>query len=336
MEHVKLLSMTALLTVLIWIVADSLINEPAVLEPDIVLTPAQGVPNLLVERVEDVDYRVHVVGPRRELDRIEAARPLNIQLEVAEQEDGVVSLDLKDLISQQWGDYPRVAVVSVDPPTIRAKIDHWSTVTVPVVPRRFTLDYESPPQIEPSQVTLRMPGSLLRELRAKNPELQLDVDVEQFLRDHGTGEPIDINIPLDGSAFGAGVTVTPARVRVTATIRLQRVTRQVLVPLRFVISPGVLGRPEVLVHPNGEPITLLPPHPFTVNGPPEVIRRIESGDIKLEGLIRLKAAHLEEPGVVRVFTPELFIPPGQAPGIELAETPGTVEFRVKTADSPAP
>ena len=94
-------------------------------------------------------------------------------------------------------------------------------------------------------------------------------------------------------------------------------------PILLAVSFANLEKPYRPVTRDGAPLEL-EARTITVTGPSEEVAKLVRGDTRAYGIIRLKEVDLEELGVVKLTTPEYHLPPG----VELAEPPQPVEFKL--------
>ncbi|MGD2109416.1 MAG: hypothetical protein PVI86_08485 [Phycisphaerae bacterium] len=342
MEQVKLLSMTAILTVLIWISADSMVNETVPLSVVLEPVPAPTAPGLLVEPPEPGQvYEVQVAGPRRIVEDIQARpAPLHARFKVAERPTGSaeISIDratLKAELAEQWHEFRNLTVVAVDPPTLAVAVDHRITREVDIVLKTLTLAYDVEPQLSRSTATVRMRESRLAERPAGQP-LQIDVaaDAERLLHEAPLGERATIHVTLDSTQFGPDAELNPPAVDVTAKLKARRITERVpTVPVLLAVSFANLEKAYRPATRDGSPLALVT-QTLAVTGPPDEVTKLVRGTSRAYGVIQLKEEDLEQLGVLKLMTPEYHFPPG----IVLAEEPQPIEFKLIKAseaeDSP--
>jgi hypothetical protein len=164
-------------------------------------------------------------------------------------------------------------------------------------------------------------------------DLQLDItdDVERLLKERPPGERVTVRVPLDARRFGAGAELNPAGVNVTATVKAHRRTAVIpTVPILVAVSFANLERPYQAVSREGTPLTLVT-QSVTVVGPIEDVNRLERGATRIYGVIHLKQQDLEQINVLRVMTPDYYLPPG----VSIAEPTAPIEFKLVVTESKA-
>lgn len=333
MEQLKLLGMTIVLTVLIWASADSLVNEVVTVRVTFDVAPAANT-NMLVQVNPDNQgqlYEMQVAGPRRAVDAVQDREPLRLRLYIPEHPTGAFDEPLREdmlkrAMVEQWGEFHRLSVLSVRPPSLPVLVDHMLTRDVDITLNRLSLAYDVAPQLKRSNATVRIRESRLRELAPSGavPPLDISTDLERQLRKRVAGEAERVSVALDARIYGPDATLTPDTVEVTATVKADRMTAQIpTVPIKPVISYENLGKPYLAVSQDGAPLTLVT-QTIQVTGPTEDVAKLLSGETRAFGFIQLKQADLHELGVLKAWTPEFYLPPN----VQLAQEPEPIEFKL--------
>jgi len=334
MEQVKLLSMTAVLTVLIWAGADSLVNQAVTVQVSFEVIPLAST-DMLIEidpAARSQPYEVQLAGPRRIVESVQARdEPLVVRLREADQASGPLSISLdkgkiKRAMADQWREFRKLAVLSIDPSTLPVTIDHIVSREVDITLRRLTLAYDDEPQLKRTATTVRMRESRFNELfqPGQRPQIDITADVERLLRSKSPGRSTTILVNLDGTPFGPDADFTPDTVEVTATVKADRDTAEIpTVPIKPVVSFGNLGKALKAVARDGTELTLVT-QTIRVTGPTDSVAALIRGDTRAYGFVQLKEADLAELDVLRSWTPEFQLPPG----IELAAQPDPIEFKL--------
>jgi hypothetical protein len=233
-------------------------------------------------------------------------------------------------MAEQWNEFRKLTIVSVQPDTLPVIVDHWITKDVDVVMKRLTLAYDLEPQLQRTPVTARLRESRLNEL-PPGQTLNIDVaaDVERLLKEQPAGKRVTIPVTLDSRPFGPDAELTPGTIEVTATVKAQRTTAQVpTVPILFAVSFPNLEKPYRAVTRDGAPLSLVT-QTITVTGPTDEVTRLLRGATRAYGIIRLKEDDLDQIDVLKLITPEYHLPRG----IELAEEPPSIEFKLTNTAS---
>ncbi len=315
MEQARLLSTTTILTALIWVSADSLVNESVSVFVTFDLTPAAGAQDMLMEVTAPGAFELEVSGPRRVVEAVQEQAPLEIRLRVQDRPTigpDRIRLDrawLKQELSEQFSDFKKLTVVSIRPDSIPVIVDRWVTVDADLVLGRLSLAYEVEPQLKRSTVAVRLRKSDLDQLPEERP-LQLDIsgDVERLLKEQSVGESVTIPVTIDARKLGSETQLTPNVVEVTATIKAQRRTVEIsTVPILVAVSFANLAKPYAAVSPEGEPLTLIT-RTISVTGPTEAVNRLERGLTRAYGTIHLKEADLDSLNELKLLTPDIHLP----------------------------
>ncbi len=316
MEQARLLSTTTILTALIWVSADSLVNESVSVFVTFDLTSAAGAQDMLLEvTAPGGAFELEVSGPRRVVEAVQQQAPLKIRLRV--QDRSVIGPDrirldrawLKQELSEQFSEFKKLTVVSIRPDSIPVIVDRWVTVDADLVLGRLSLAYEVEPQLKRSTVAARLRQSDLDRLPEGRP-LQLDIsgDVERLLKEQSVGQSVSIPVTIDARKWGSDTQLTPNVVEVTATIKAQRRTVEIsTVPILVAVSFANLEKPYAAVSPEGEPLTLIT-RTISVTGPTEAVNRLERGLTRAYGTIHLKEADLDALNELKILTPNIQLP----------------------------
>jgi len=336
MEQVKLIATTVVLTVLIWVTADSLVSETVKVGVTFDLQPADAAVGMLVEAGPEArSAEIQVVGPRRVVDGLDP--PLRVRLPVADLPTGPRALPLQlDVLQQrltdQYSEFRKLRVVAVTPARLPIEVDHLIERKFDVILRPLTLAYDVEPQVSRNSVTVRMRESAAQELdQAGQPaELNIAGEFERLVERQPAGESVTITVRLDNRLFGVGAELIPPTVDVTATLKAQRRTATVpTVPILLAVSFANLERPYRAVTPDGGTLVT---RAILVTGPADAVARLLRGETRAYGVIQLKEADLVAAGTPRLATPDFHLPPG----VELAEDPAPVEFRLIEVPREAP
>lgn len=336
MAQARLLSMTAVLTALIWASADRLVNESVVIQATFTPVPVNDASNMLVATADARDrLEVTLTGPRRLIDAARTRGPLPVRLPVPELETGTSTFRIEDetlrreLIDRSI-DFDRLRVVNIDPREIELAIDHIVERPVELTARAVALGYESEPQIRLNSVRVRLRESTAAALPDdERLTYEIGPEIERQLKERPFGRPQTLNITLDARVYGPNAEFIPPSVEVTATVRSERVTQQIpAVPVLVAMSVANLSKSVQAVARDGTPLTLLN-QAITVTGTPDAIARLAQGGSRMYGIIQLKQEDLENLGQVKLVTPEYHLPKD----VELASPPQPIELRLVTPDS---
>lgn len=336
MEQVKLLSLTSVLTALIWWSADSLVNDSVVLVVSITPQPALNAPSMRVAvDGEPPLFQVEVSGPRKIIEDLQSRGGMKIRLTVPERPTGPYQVPLdrtsvKQAISDQWPEFRRVSVSSITPTALPVVVDHLVSKTVEIVARRLVLSYEVEPQLQPTSATVLMRESEFNKL-PPGQALQIGIgqDLERILRDQQAGRSVSVFVTLDARRFGPDAVITPSRVDVTATVRAERQTVEIpTVPILFAMSFANLEKRCRPVSRDGDPLPLMT-QTIAVTGPRDDVARLQRGETRAYGIIQLKQEDFEILGVLKLVTPEYRLPRN----IELAQPPAPIEFKLAPVDA---
>ncbi len=235
MEQVKLLSMTAVLTLLIWAAADSLVSETVTVTATFEFVPASGDSTMLIDAPEGAgSCELEISGPRKAVEAVQAQSPLTARIRLSDLPTGPATIALeRDALARALGEavreFRKLTIIATRPASVRVVVDHVVTVPVNLNLARLTMRYDVEPQLARTAVDVRMRESRYRELAAGGEAIQLDLspDVDRLFRDQPEGESVTIPVTLDGRSFGPDAVLDPQTVGVTAAIKARRSTQDV-------------------------------------------------------------------------------------------------------------
>jgi len=328
MERLQLLAMTAVLTVLIWVAADSLVTEVGSVGVTLRLVPPG---TMLVQMNSPVErFELQVSGPRRTVEAVQAHGTYNVRWPIEERPNGEASIPLdrfllKDVMADQWKEFGKLSIVAVEPAAVPVIVDHLVMLDGDLVMNRLTSQFDVEPQLQRSNVTVRVRESSLGG-QASDQRIPIDVsaDLERLLKEQPVGKSVTLRLPLDARRFGSDAEITPATVEFTASVRAQRVVERIpTVPVLVAMSFTSLDAPLQALARDGTPLTLVT-QTIAVAGAPEDVARLSRGETRAYGVIQIKEDDLAQLGVLKLTTPEYHLPKG----VELAEPPPSVEFQL--------
>ena len=323
MAQVKLLAMSALVTVLVWMSADQLLTESATVQ--VIVDPVATAGESYTVSLRDPTaggFQVVLSGPREVIARFRESGPWTIRLPIEARTTGPIGVPVLDALRKNRTRFSGLTVDSVVPEYLEAVVDRDIVVSLPVWVDKGALDYDVDPTVEPDHVQVTISE---QRFNAVPPEKRrLVLRAESMLRNRKKGELLSFPVPLEAKVDGVDVKVVPARVNLRATVRELRITDTIAaVPVRFSSSVDLANEFRIELRNRSTLLT----QPITVRGPAELVDRLVAGDIRVTGLIALNRDDTLDPGRYRAKRP-VFV--GLPPGVELAnpEAVESVEFRL--------
>jgi hypothetical protein len=304
-EQVKLIAVAVVVTLLVWTTADQLLSDT--LEVPVTVQP-HAAPG--TQMIVDTDppgqnrFIMTLTGPKRVVEQVRREGGLEVTIEVPDVPNGPRLIDVKKEMAGYQEQFRGLRVEAVDPPEIRLLIDRRTTVTMPVQVERGNLEYEVPPTVEPRDIQVTLSELGLQRLEGQQRVL---LDVEDLLRDRPKGEPQRIEgVPLPSRVGGVEVGLEPDTVTVFATLREQSKNGTIAaVPIVVGSSVDIFNRYEVETR---EGTTLIT-RAITVRGPPAVVDRLVSKDLRVTGLVYLTADLVAQADEFRELSPTFDLPP---------------------------
>lgn len=326
MQQARLLGITALLSVMVWLVADHSLTEVANIRVRLEFLPtedqnmrvalAEGEPNIV---------NVSVAAKRSIIQKYRTQEIISVRLPVSPRASKTYRIPLLEQLrsAQELRD---VGVQEVVPPDVDIEVDRDTTVRMPIsVQTSGALKHRIPPSVEPDEVSVIISERALAHLTEDQRVVTLNAD--EFLKTADVGKLGSINVPLRQVVEGISVQVDPDHVALRYEIeeRLESTTIPA-VPIKIEASADIFNGYTVEFKDAGPVLT----QPLTVKGPRELIERIESGELRIHGVIALTAANKAAAGSFQYVTPVFKLPKG----IERIAPPEAVEFRLVPRNSP--
>lgn len=323
MEQLKLVSVTVVLTLLIWTTAHQLVSETAEIEVIIRPAPTGGGAVRVETDPPGLDhFRLTVTGPKRVVDRVRdlvRARELPpLSVTVPDHLEGPQTVDMHEALSRAHDQLLGLRIDKVDPPEVKVIIDHLQTVTMPVHLDGGLLECDVPPQAEPAEVAVTLPSSVLDRLAVRRVPLA----VEGLLRDKPEGEPLEIpGVPLAAKLGGAQVSIDPPTVTVRATLRKRSKTGTIMaVPITIQASVETFNRFRVETRDGRTLIS----RAITVQGAPAVVDALVAGRTAVTGRIVVTGDTAAQAGQFIELQPVFDLPPE----VRLGSPVAPVELRL--------
>jgi hypothetical protein len=328
----KVLSATALMTILVWASADQLLTETAEVSVRIDVRGDKN-SNVVASLERDTSDIIHVTvsGRQADVSRLrENIGAVVVVLKIGEERIknrslGIARFSLRELLRDERGVFAGCAVQDVQPENIAINIDRRITVTLPVRARGGTLDYSVAPRTEPDTLEATVLESLFAPIAEANPHLVLNC--ETYLADQPEAVPAELRVPIGLAIHSDLVSVRaealrPDVVTLRATMRRHLKTGTVqAVPIKFLVSRGMFNRYELDFR-DENPVDTLS---ITVTGPVDAIDRLVTGETKVFAKINIGSPDTLTAGSYLFFKPEFDLPPG----VVLADDQTIPEFEIR-------
>jgi YbbR domain-containing protein len=323
MAQLKLIAMSVLLTVLVWVSADQLLLEsttlPVTIEP---VATGEGSYTVSTPGDRPPRFQVTLTGPQQVIARFKDTGPLTIPLPIETHATGPVNVNVLDALRKEPGPFAGLTVDSVSPAYLEVVVDRDMNVSLPVWVDKGALDYDVDPSVEPDHVQVTISERRYRTLPEEKRRLTLRA--ESLLKNKKKGELLSFAVPLEAKVEGVEVKVAPPQVNLRATVRELRVTDTIAaVPIRFSGSVDLWNEFQIELRNRSTLLT----QPITVKGPAELVARLVGGDIKVTGQITISRDDTLDAEHYRAKKP-VFV--GLPAGVELADPDAIegVEFRL--------
>jgi hypothetical protein len=328
--RVKQFVVVAIVTVLIWLLAESESVRVEKVPVDLSFRPEQDATRLVVTGPEFgpvIPAMITLQGPAARVDALAGkirSKLISLQpgIDGVPADPGRRTIDLRDVLRGLPSvRESRVAIAAVDPEVIPVEVDNLVTreVRVKVVAPDGQF-LEGAPEPSPATVSLKLPEAAAAKLP---PDLELPARIAPSdLANRTEGRRITLtNVAVelpDGIKGMEGVRLTPPAVNVGVTLR-SRVTSYTLptVPVHIRLAPTETAMWDIQIPPESRLLT-----DVAVSGPREDIDQIRSGKLKPIAYVSLSFEELEKAAAA-----------GQPIEKEpiFSELPTSVKFDVKQA-----
>jgi len=268
---------------------------------DLAITPDQ-------EQTVKLSFRSST-GAFQNLTRLIAQGPIELPVSVSASGEPEQSVVLEPLLLESALGDIGISDLTVQPEVMPVRVEQMVTVPLPVSVRTGDVRLAGPPQVEPLQVSARLPSSLANGQRPPRLEVRLD-STDLTALEVNVPHTLDLPLQLPARLAGSRVTLDQATARVTFTIRKQSDSYTIpLVPILVVGPPSQMADYELTLDEN---LRVL--RDVRVSGPSDAIERIRSGDTQVVAQFRLTASDLEQQVTSAPLT--LTLPQGvQAEGV---------------------
>lgn len=298
--HLRTGLIVTLITVMVWLLAESRVVRTRSLEPQIVLTTVnpEGEAEMVVRQRAGQDpirtVRVSMTGSLAGLDRFARLLQNRIELRVGRDipaEPGLHEIDLKHILRES----PDLAVhgliiTQVTPPTIWVDVDEVVSKELPVqvdIPEGVELD--GVPRSDPASVRVVGPKRAIEQLKAQHVIAKVMPGVIGQLV-QGRLETIPgvlIQMPdaeVGGDEdLGDEIQTEPSQVDIRLTLKSQTDRWTIgRLPIQILIAPGEVGKWDVQVSDSDKDLVNV-----QIEGPASAIELVRSGKVVPQAVVQL-------------------------------------------------
>lgn len=325
--HIRTFMIVTLITVMVWLLAESRMVLTRSLEAQVALVSVDssgGMSLIVRQNVNQVQIRtvsIQIEGSTAGLDRFARALQNRIEFRIGREipaKPGMHTLDLRSILRQS----PDLAVhgltiTEVTPDTITVEVDELETREFPVrvnMPPGAAID--GAPRADPTSVRVVAPSSVFSGITAREAMVQIDqLDIAQLTPGRIDTIP-GVLVDIEGvSRTDWETTIDPGQVDVFLTLRTQ--TQRYVVdrlPVQVLISPAEIGDWRVDIIEGDKDLINI-----EIAGPAEGIDQLKSGSSALNAFVSLSFEDLERsirskpaqiqglPPGCRVVSPEITV-----------------------------
>ena len=312
-QQIQTYIFVTVITVLIWLYAESSTLRTDTINPDLEFAPPTG-RELLIQPQRLQGVSLVIRGPTSQLAELERLLRQRRQIKLILHDDPEsvgpwTKVDLYGKLSAYLADVtPGVTVIDVNTADPEVRVERYEKRTLPIVVETVgDVKFRDKPVIEPPEAEIKLPASLQNEL-GDEARIVAQLDLGQLPQSDVGLERTAKNVPLLGPTAALRneeVTISPKTATVTFTITEEtRTITRTVIPLVIEKPASAESKYEVVLL-DQDPA----PRNIQIKGPNEVIDDIEGGTVKLQALLSLtnddlgKAIGKEVTGTVTVLTP---------------------------------
>ncbi len=329
--HLRTFVIVTLITVMVWLLAESRMVQMRTLEAQVVLASAakgeEGSSELpLVVRQADGQDQVRtatiqIEGSAAGLDRFARMLQNRIELRVGREipaEPGIHTLDLREILRQSLEmSVHGLIITEVSPETITVEVDE-------LVTREFRLRVDMPvgveldgvPRTDPAMVRVVAPSRVLGQVKAAQASVRIDPGkVAQLSQGRLETIPgVAVELPgIDGQDWQTQIEPRQVDVFVTLRTLTENLTIDRL-PVQVLMAPGEIGRWRIQIDEADKDLVNI-----MVVGPAQAIEQLRAGEVVPRAFVTLTFEDLERrigskpaqilglPPECRVVSPEVMV-----------------------------
>ncbi len=326
MDQIRLIAVTALLSILIWIVADNFLTDTAALQVSIRPYAPTGT-DMTVEPLDAANepFEVLVSGKKAVIALLKSRQPISVRVPVSNRPSGDHDLELLTALKASPEELADVFIQEVRPSTMRIRVDRDREEIMPVQIQPGALEFDGPIVVDPAEVKVTISELDYAQLDPADRRVILEPD--PHLRNSPAGVLMSKAIPLRAVVGGYSVELDPnyVTVRFKLSEQLEEETLSA-VPIKIEASLDIFNDFRVEVREPGAILT----QPITIRGAAEIIERIRADEIRIRGVITLTASDKADPGQYRYLTPRFNLPEG----VSLVSETEPIEFRLVPLPAP--
>jgi len=327
MQQFRLLSSTAILSIMIWLVADYSLTQTATIRVRILPKAAdENAMRVAMAEGEPSVVEVRVAGKPTQVDELRSRAPLSVPLSISSRAAKTYRIRLDEELRKAIA-LRDVDVQQVIPETIDIEVDRDTTVMMPVsVKTTGAIQYDIEPEADPTEVAVTISERALSQIPLDQRSVIIEPDNYLIGAAHGVlGTEV---VPLTPVVASQSVLLNPDFVKLRFKIR-DRVKETTIsaVPIKIEASPDIFNGYTIEFKDAGPVLTL----PLTIKGPPVLVDRVERGELRIFGVVSLTAANKAAGASLQYTNPEFKLPKG----IERAGDVESLEFKLVPITSPS-
>lgn len=329
--HLRTLVTVTLITVMVWLLAESRMVRSRSIEAQILLVPveATGGVQLVVRQSPELPpartATIQIEGSTAGTDRFARLLQNRVELQIGREipaKPGVHAIDLRAILRQSTDlSVHGLTITEVTPEQVVVEVDELLTRDFPirvVMPQGVQAD--GAPRAEPAQVRVRAPAAVLGEIQATDATVSVEPG-ELAQLSQGRLETIP-GVPVHVDGLGReewSTAIEPAQVDVLVTLRTVTLSYVLgRLPVQVLLAPGEVGDWRVQVNEADKDLVGV-----EVSGSAEAINQLRSGAVVPRAFVTLTFEDLERQ--VRSKPAQIM---GLPPGCRVVSPEATVNLEI--------
>ncbi|MFG0328761.1 MAG: hypothetical protein ACF8PN_02575 [Phycisphaerales bacterium] len=333
LERLQSILVVSLITLLIWLYAEG--QKLAVLtrsDVRVEIVASENSDLIVRPAAPDRRFSIRIEGPTGALDELEEQLAQAIRVPIGRYEAPSEPRPEPYTISmlETFRRHPifagrGVSIRSVDPDTLTYSVDRWvaQDLEVQVAPLG-SVQLDGPPVVEPSRATVQVAESVLRQLDPNTLHLVATPESSDSIArlPEGEASTVDARLSLPAVADRSLVKISNPAAQLTLTVKSQRVElTKNAVPIHLIMTPLDVAQYTVELE---RPVI----DSLELSGPSDVMAKIERGEIRVIGLLRLTSDDL-----VRGVTEKTVSFDHLPSGVTVISDPYTATFQIRRRDT---
>jgi YbbR domain-containing protein len=334
--HIRTFVVVTLITVMVWLLAESRMIQTQTLEAQVVLTVANspgGVPLVVRQSTDQAQIRtvsVQIEGSTAGLDRFTRVLQNRVELRIGREipaKPGIHTIDFRSILRQSSQmSVHGLTVTAVVPESITVEVDELETREFPVrVLMPPGVETDGAPRADPESVKITAPSSVLNRVQTSEAIVRIDsteiAQLGQGRLETIPGVVVEVQ-GIDRQDWAS--TIEPGQVDVFVTLRTLSVRYTIdRLPVQVLLAPGEIGKWVIEIADADKDLVNV-----ELVGSAEAIEQLRSGSATPRAYVNLSFEELER-GIESKPAQILGLPQGS----RVVGPQPTISFKISRVES---